>query len=164
MPSSARRAGEPAGAAQRATSMPLGSTRTWPAGPMMRCSGAAATRETAFMATPCSAQRPTYPATRRAGSSAPSMQCQVMVVGSPMAVVTRAASTANGLTTPMCTCATSYAPCRRRRRSSGGASGLTGSSNGSRSASRWTGTPSTRSTTPARCPCGPGVAVKTLTS
>ena len=39
------------------------------------------------------------------------MQCQVMVVGSPIAVVTRAASTANGLTTPMCTCATSNAPC-----------------------------------------------------
>ena len=37
-----------------------------PAGPMMRCSGAAATPETAFMATPRSAQRPTYPATRRA--------------------------------------------------------------------------------------------------
>ena len=116
------------------------------------------------MAMPRSAQARTYPAARRAGSSAPSMQCQVIVVGSPRPVVTRAASTANGLTTPMCTCATSYPPCDSRRRSSGGANGLTGSSNGSRSASRWTGTPSTWSTTPPRSPCGPGVAVKTVTS
>ena len=55
-------------------------------------------------------------------------------------------SVANGLTTPMCTWATSKPPAGSRRRTSGGASGLTGSSHGSRSAIRWTRTPSTSST------------------
>ena len=140
--------------------------RTCPAGPMMRCSGAAATRDTAFMATPRSAQRPTYPATRRAGSSAPSMQCQVMVVGSPMAVVTRAASTANGLTTPMCTCATSNPPSH-----AGAGAARAGAKRVDRQLERQPerqpvdGHPvdlGRRSR--ARSPCAPGVAVKTSTS
>ena len=73
-----------------------------------------------------------------------------------------AASTANGLTTPMCTWATSNAVARRSRIVNG-ANGFTGRSQGSLSAIRWTVMPSTSSVAPCRSPCVPGVALKTST-
>ena len=56
------------------------------------------------------------------------MQCHVIAMGRPRRSATRVASQANGDTTPVCTWATSKRRPARRRRSSGGAHGLIGSS------------------------------------
>ena len=84
------------------------------------------------------------------------MQCQVIAVGRPSRRVRNAASTANGLTTPMCTWATSNVASRSRMVN--GANGFTGRSQGSLSAIRCTVIPSTSSVAPCRSPCVPGVA------
>ena len=136
------------------TSMPLGSTDTSSASPTTRRSGAAATSETALMAMPPAAHRRTTPIPDTTDANRSSMQCHVIAVGRPMRRVRNAASTANGLTTPMCTWATSKVASRSRIVS--GANGLTGRSHGSRSAIRWTVIPSTTSVAPCRSPCVPG--------
>ena len=97
----------PSGAAQWAMSMPLGSTPTSRRHHVLH--GAAATPETAFMAAPLG-PGPDVARRRNAGPQRSEQQCQVIAVGRPRPGVTRATSIANGLTTPMCTCATSYPP------------------------------------------------------
>ena len=92
-------------------------------------------------------------------------QWNVAVTGSPTSSATRTRSVANGLTTPRCAWATSKPPAASRRRTSGGANGLTGMPAGSRIASRCTVTPSSPTVvSPPRSPCGPTVAVNTSTS
>ena len=139
----------------------MGSTETGPAEPSTPRNGAAATSDTALIAIPPAAHRRTTPRADTTVANRSSMQCQVIAVGRPSRVVRNAASTANGLTTPMCTWATSNAA--RRSRIVNGANGFTGRSHGSLSAIRWTVMPSTSSVAPCRSPWVPGVALNTST-
>ena len=122
-----------------------------------RAPGAAAARP---RRTPRSSpSRPRPSGARRPGPTPPARTGRACSATSspsagPSGVVRNAASTANGLTTPIITWATSNPASRSRI--ARGARGLTGRSHGSRSAIRCTGTPSTSSIRPYRSPWVPG--------
>ncbi len=126
-----------ASGAHASRSRPFGTTATGVSN--TASTRAAAAELTADRATGASDQRVRRTAPRIAGTVPSSMQCQVIAVGSPASIASRAPSNANGDSTPAWTCTTSGRRSSKDDRSRRGpAVGLIGRSNGRRAPSRCT--------------------------